>query len=164
MFVFILRAQITRVSLSKYHSAGDSLRLVTVRDRRATGFRDTEFNEFNPSRSHMSNLDGTVAWIDGVFSHERVTDTQGTKYGGDDDGHIAHDDRNGHFHSPCEEERRVLGELGIRDHLRTKVAAPEIPSTTPGLAITKAAWTSDASVVATDMEKIENKRKRNARM
>lgn len=42
-------------------------------------------------------------------------------------------------------------------------AVPKIPSQTPGLVITRAACTSEATVVTTDMEKIENRRKRNAR-
>ena len=44
------------------------------------------------------------------------------------------------------------------------VIVPEIPSQTPGLSITRITCASDASVVAIDMEKMENKRKRNARM
>lgn len=41
---------------------------------------------------------------------------------------------------------------------------PEIASQTPGLTITRTACTSDAAVVAIDTEKMDNKRKRNARM
>ena len=44
------------------------------------------------------------------------------------------------------------------------MSIPEIPSQTPGLSITRTTCTSDANVVAIDMEKMENKRKRNARM
>lgn len=44
------------------------------------------------------------------------------------------------------------------------VIVPEIPSQTPGLSITRTTCASDASVVAIDTEKMENKRKRNARM
>ena len=47
---------------------------------------------------------------------------------------------------------------------RIRVAVPKIASQTPGLTITRTACASDASVVAIDMEKIKNKRKRNARM
>ena len=45
-----------------------------------------------------------------------------------------------------------------------RVAVPKIPSQIPGLSIIRTAWTRATSVVAADMEKIENKRKRNARM
>lgn len=44
------------------------------------------------------------------------------------------------------------------------MGVPKMPSQTPGLTITKIACTSDASVVTIDMENIENKRKRNARV
>lgn len=47
---------------------------------------------------------------------------------------------------------------------RARVVAPKVPSQKPGLVITKTACASDASVVAIDAEKIENKRKRNGRM
>jgi len=46
----------------------------------------------------------------------------------------------------------------------TRAIVPEIPSQTPGLTITRTACTSDASVVAIETEKMENKRKRNARL
>jgi len=44
------------------------------------------------------------------------------------------------------------------------ITIPIIPSKKPGLVITSTACATDATVVAIDMEKIENKRKRNARM
>jgi hypothetical protein len=46
----------------------------------------------------------------------------------------------------------------------TGASVPKIASQTPGLTTTNIACTRDASVVAIDTEKIENKRKRNARM
>jgi len=44
------------------------------------------------------------------------------------------------------------------------IAVPIIPSQNPRLVITSMACATDATVVAIDMEKMENKRKRNARM
>jgi len=46
----------------------------------------------------------------------------------------------------------------------TRAAVPKIVSQTPGLTMTRIACASDASVVAIDTEKIESRRKRNARM
>lgn len=45
---------------------------------------------------------------------------------------------------------------------RPRVSAPKITSKTPGFVITNTAWTTDDSVVAMDMEKMKNKRKRKA--
>ena len=45
---------------------------------------------------------------------------------------------------------------------RMDLAAPKVASQIPGSTITKIACATDASVVAIDTEKMENKRKRNA--
>jgi len=45
-----------------------------------------------------------------------------------------------------------------------RATVPKIASQTPGLTTTRIAWASEASVVAIDMEKMENRRKRSARM
>jgi hypothetical protein len=45
---------------------------------------------------------------------------------------------------------------------RMKAVVPKVASQIPGSTITKTACASDASVVAIDTEKMENKRKRNA--
>jgi hypothetical protein len=63
--------------------------------------RKTEFNR----KSSLKSCERSRWWwsdvrIDRVFLHERVTDTQSAKYGGDDDGHAAHDDRYRCFHPP----------------------------------------------------------------
>ena len=68
---------------------------------------------------------------------------------------------------PEKEGKRALGKLWIREsvwHEEGKEGSPvpKIASQTPGLAITRTACTTDAAVVAIDMEKMQNKRKRNA--
>jgi len=45
---------------------------------------------------------------------------------------------------------------------KTRVSVPKIPSQRPGLVIIRTVCPNDASVVAIDMEKIGNRRKRNA--
>lgn len=56
-----------------------------------------------------------------------------------------------------------MGKSGIRNlDGETRARAPKIASQTPGLTITNTAWATDDSVVAIDMEKMKNKRKRKA--
>jgi len=101
MFVVVLRAQIARVLLPERHHANGSLRLIAVRDCSAVGFRKSESD---CCRSHASHLDGAEVRIDGVFLHKRVTDIQSAEYGGNDDGHVAHDYRHRHAHGPYKDE------------------------------------------------------------
>jgi len=63
---------------------------------------------------------------------------------------------------PCSVSPEFKSACDMREG--AKVAAPKIASQKPGLVITRTACVRDASVVAIDAEKIENKRKRNARM
>lgn len=89
MFPIVLRVQTDQVPLSGCGRTNGPLRIVAIRDHRDVNAQGTKFDS---RRSRTSDLDGAEVRVDSIFLHERVTDTQSAKYGGDDDGHVAYDD------------------------------------------------------------------------
>jgi hypothetical protein len=91
-------ATVLGVQIARGSPRGDPSGFGAIRGIRGTGGGGK--SELDRGRSDGSDLDaGAEPGIDGVLLHKRVADTQGAEYGGDDDGHVGHDDRHRRFHT-----------------------------------------------------------------